>query len=145
MHSSSKLIKMKCSRVLCAWDNTVIFCGVLCGYSCAQFWLHACYKRNNKLRYAVTDIRVLDRMCTFLPLPSSRVLSDCTHNVQVNCILLCKGVSDRLCGLVVRVSGYRYRGLGFDSRRYQIFWVVVDLERGPPASWGQLRSYLNKK
>ena len=29
--------------------------------------------------------------------------------------------SDRLCGLVVRVSGYRYRGLGFDFRRYQIF------------------------
>ena len=28
---------------------------------------------------------------------------------------------DRLCGLVVRVSGYRYRGLGFNSRRYQIF------------------------
>ena len=28
---------------------------------------------------------------------------------------------DRLCGLVVRVSGYRYRGLGFDSWRYQIF------------------------
>ena len=26
-----------------------------------------------------------------------------------------------LCGLVVRVSDYRYRGLGFDSRRYQIF------------------------
>jgi len=32
---------------------------------------------------------------------------------------------DRLCGLVVRVSGYRYRGPGFDPRRYQIFWVVV--------------------
>ena len=28
---------------------------------------------------------------------------------------------DRLCGLVVRVSGYSYRGLGFDSWRYQIF------------------------
>ena len=28
---------------------------------------------------------------------------------------------DRLCGLVVRASGYRYRGPGFDSRRYQIF------------------------
>ena len=41
------------------------------------------------------------------------------------------GKEDRLCGLVVRVSGYRYRGLGFDSRRYQIFWVVVGLERGP--------------
>ena len=38
---------------------------------------------------------------------------------------------DRLCGLVVRVSGYRYRGLGFDSRRYRIFWVVVGLERCP--------------
>ena len=30
-------------------------------------------------------------------------------------------LKDRLCNLVVRVSGYRYRGLGFDSRRYQIF------------------------
>ena len=30
-------------------------------------------------------------------------------------------VHDRLCGLMIRVSGYRYRGLGFDSRRYQIF------------------------
>ena len=38
---------------------------------------------------------------------------------------------DRLCGLVVRVSDYRYRCLRFDSRRYQIFWVVVGLERGP--------------
>ena len=37
---------------------------------------------------------------------------------------------DRPCGLVVRVSGYRYRGPGFVSRRYQIFWVVVGLGRG---------------
>jgi len=34
--------------------------------------------------------------------------------------MLCD-VSDRLCGLVIRVSGYRYRGPGFDPRRYQIF------------------------
>jgi hypothetical protein len=39
--------------------------------------------------------------------------------------------SDRLCGLVVRVSGYRSRGPGFDSRRYHIFLEVVGLERGP--------------
>jgi hypothetical protein len=28
--------------------------------------------------------------------------------------------SDRLSGLVIRVTGYRYRGPGFDSRRYQL-------------------------
>jgi hypothetical protein len=38
---------------------------------------------------------------------------------------------DHLCGLVVRVHEYRSRGTGFDSRRYQIFWNVVGLERGP--------------
>jgi hypothetical protein len=38
---------------------------------------------------------------------------------------------DRLCGLVVRAPGYRSGALGFDSRRYQIFWQVVGLERGP--------------
>jgi hypothetical protein len=39
--------------------------------------------------------------------------------------------SDRLCGVMVRVPGYRSRGPGFDSQRYQIFWEVVSLERGP--------------
>jgi hypothetical protein len=38
---------------------------------------------------------------------------------------------DHLCGLVVRVLGYRSWGLGFDSQRYQIFWEAVGLERGP--------------
>jgi hypothetical protein len=38
---------------------------------------------------------------------------------------------DRLCGLVVSVSGYRSRGPVFDSRRFQIFWEAVGLERGP--------------
>jgi hypothetical protein len=36
-----------------------------------------------------------------------------------------------ICCKVVRVPGYRSRGPGFDSRRYQIFWEVVGLERGP--------------
>ena len=47
---------------------------------------------------------------------------------------------DRLCGLVVGVSGYRYRGPGFDPRRYQIFWVVVGLERGPLSLVSLVRS-----
>jgi hypothetical protein len=38
---------------------------------------------------------------------------------------------DRLCGLVVRLPGYRPRGPGFESRPYEIFGVVVDVERGP--------------
>jgi hypothetical protein len=38
--------------------------------------------------------------------------------------------SMRLCGLVVRVPGFRSRGPGFDSRHYQIVWEVVGQERG---------------
>jgi hypothetical protein len=33
--------------------------------------------------------------------------------------------------LLVWVPGYRARGSGFDSRRYQIFEEVVGQERGP--------------
>jgi hypothetical protein len=32
---------------------------------------------------------------------------------------------------VVRVSGYRSRGLGFDSQRFHIFCEAAGLERGP--------------
>jgi hypothetical protein len=37
----------------------------------------------------------------------------------------------RLFGPVVRDHGYRTRGTGFDSRRYHIFWELVDMERVP--------------
>jgi hypothetical protein len=53
------------------------------------------------------------------------------HLLLVLVLLLLWLVRDRLSGLVVRVPGYRSRGFGFDSQRYQIFWEVVGLERGP--------------
>jgi hypothetical protein len=40
-------------------------------------------------------------------------------------------IYNSLCGLVVRVPGYRFRGPGIDFRHYQIFWEVVGLEQGP--------------
>jgi hypothetical protein len=46
-------------------------------------------------------------------------------------LVIIRAHDDRLCGLVVRVPGYRSRDPVFDSRRYQIFWEVVGLERGP--------------
>jgi hypothetical protein len=54
-------------------------------------------------------------------------------NVAVCKHILCHYINlfDRLCGLLVIVSGYRSRGPGFDSLRCQIFWEVVSLERGP--------------
>ena len=43
------------------------------------------------------------------------------HRGIIIIIIISISSSDRLCGLVVRVSGYRCRGPGFDPRRYQIF------------------------
>ena len=84
-------------------------------------------KKNQSVDWA-SSVQHSSRYCsTFLYLSSFLFgLSSCTN--------------DRLCGLVVRVSGYWYRGPGFDPRHYQIFWVVVGLERGPlslvRSNWG---------
>jgi hypothetical protein len=52
---------------------------------------------------------------------------------------------DRLCGLVVTVPGCRSRGPGFDSQRYQIFRVVVGLERGPLSLVSTTEELLGRK
>jgi hypothetical protein len=53
---------------------------------------------------------------------------------------------DRLCGgLVVRVPNYRYRGPGFDSRSYQIFWEVVGLEQGSLSLVKTIEELLERK
>jgi hypothetical protein len=51
--------------------------------------------------------------------------------------------ADRLCGLVVRVLDYRYRGPGFDSRALQK--KVVGLERGALSLVRKMGSYLIEK
>jgi hypothetical protein len=53
---------------------------------------------------------------------------------------------DRLCGLVVKSSWLQIQRSWFDDLRYQIFWRVVHLERGPFSLVSiQLRSYLEEK
>jgi hypothetical protein len=51
---------------------------------------------------------------------------------------------DRLCGLVVS-SWLRSQRSGFDSRCYQIFWEVVDLERGPLSLVSTIEALLGRK
>jgi hypothetical protein len=46
---------------------------------------------------------------------------------------------------VVRVSGSSSRGRGFDSRRYQTFWEVVGLERGPLSLVSTIEELLERK
>jgi hypothetical protein len=52
-------------------------------------------------------------------------------------------VTDRLCGLVVRVLDYRCRGPGFDSRALQK--KVVGLERGPLSLVSTTEELLDRK
>jgi hypothetical protein len=52
---------------------------------------------------------------------------------------------DRLCGLVISIPGYSPRGPEFDSRRHQIFWVLVGLERGPLSLSNIIEELLKEK
>jgi hypothetical protein len=52
-------------------------------------------------------------------------------------------LGDHLCGLVVRVPGYRSRGPG--SRRCQIFLEVVGLEQGPLSLVSTIEELLVRK
>jgi hypothetical protein len=60
-------------------------------------------------------------------------LESCVNSFLLN--VYGKTYMGGLCSLVVRVSGYRSRVLGFDSRPYGVH----------SPSWGQLWSYLNEK
>jgi hypothetical protein len=52
-------------------------------------------------------------------------------------------LKDRLCGLVVRVLGYRSRSPGFDSRHYKK--KVVVLEQGPLSLVSTIEELLDRK
>jgi hypothetical protein len=50
-----------------------------------------------------------------------------------------------ICGLVVTSSWLQIQGPGFDSRRYQIFWEILGLERGPLSLVGIIEELLEWK
>jgi hypothetical protein len=50
-----------------------------------------------------------------------------------------------ICDLAVGLPSYRSRGPGLDFRRYQTFWEVVGLERGPFSLMRIMNGYLNEK
>jgi hypothetical protein len=52
---------------------------------------------------------------------------------------------DRLCGLVVRVTGYRSRGLSSNPSATRFFWEVVGLERGPLSLVSTIEELLRRK
>jgi hypothetical protein len=53
--------------------------------------------------------------------------------------------NDRLCGLVVIVTGYRYRGPGSIPGATRFFRKVVDLERGPLSLASTTEELLERK
>jgi hypothetical protein len=100
-------------------NNTTIKCiRLLLTYRVNKIALHA----SALLRTCIFKIKLKSYSYTVYIFLSTGRICDISYGCSV---------VDRLCGLVVRVPGYRSRGPGFDFRRYQIFWEVVGLERGP--------------
>jgi hypothetical protein len=79
-----------------------------------------CWAETRKccLCYLIIYLHGLSMNCTATCASAARVIC---RDVDVfkKSILIIR--ANRLCGLVVRVPGYRFRGPGLDCRRYQIF------------------------
>jgi hypothetical protein len=63
--------------------------------------------------------------------PIGEIIAVYSKNRAKHINILCEQKADRLCGLVVRVPGYRFRGPGSIPGTTSFFWEVVGLERGP--------------
>jgi hypothetical protein len=85
--------------------------------------------------------------------PIERVLLHYVPNVLVSAtllleydVLLQKNVSFMsLAASVVRVPGYRSRGLGFDSQHYQMFWEIVSPQQGSLSLASTTEELLSRK
>jgi hypothetical protein len=83
--------------------------------------------------------------CIYIIIWRSRVNSCLTSQRIPHFYTTCKFTTDRLCGLVVRVPGYRSRGQGLipgATRFSEKQWVWNGVHS---VSWVQLRSYLKEK
>jgi hypothetical protein len=87
------------------------------------------------------QISVLLRCRYFIALP----LTDHLWSLLRFFLEKCRTCTDRVCGLVVGVPGYRSRGPRFDSQRYQIFWEVVGLELCPLSLVSTIEALLERK
>jgi hypothetical protein len=101
--------------------------------SCSEISTYRSRSKQEVNEAAVTKIEVWSILTCFLQIISTQKKFRKKSNLRstLNWLALwrlrLKNISCgfRLCGLVFRVAGYRFRGSGFDSRPYKIFWEVV--------------------
>jgi hypothetical protein len=95
-------------------------------------WQQLCYHHSSSRTDFIATVSSgkTDDNASTIPLTPSTIVC-ISHPLHAACTFLIFTWWYRLCGLVVRIPGYRSRGPAFDSWRYQIFWEVVGLEWGP--------------
>jgi hypothetical protein len=79
------------------------------------------YKRSQKSQCTFNEMIALKRVHNCVHKATQLVNSLYGLPILLHIIHITSSLVDRLCGRVIRVSGYRSRGPGFDSRRFHIF------------------------
>jgi hypothetical protein len=92
------------------------------------------YRQRNNFLFLYQALNVSTSMGQLQVLQVLRIqLPHCDVHIYICIHIVLK--RDHVCGLVVRVPGYRSRDPEFDSRRYQIFWELVVWNGVHSASW----------